>query len=83
VRTLTYGQLAGADYSARVEELRDYAQALEGDAPLRARNVRHCAALLRRAARAELIDPEPVERRCGLCGGTDMCDIARHIEEGA
>jgi hypothetical protein len=83
VRTLTLAQLAGADYASRITDLDDYARTLEASgAPLKARTIRHKAAILHRAARAELIDPEPPERRCGTCGLVTVCDIAAHRERG-
>jgi len=83
VRTLTLAQLAGADYAARMDELVEYADQLaDAGAPLKARMVRHKVAILRRAARAELIDPDPTERPCGICGLTLLCDIAAHRERG-
>lgn len=31
------------------------------------------AARMRRAARAELLNPEPPERPCSICGGDTIC----------
>ena len=81
MRTLTLAQLAGADYSARITDLDDYARTLTA-APLKARTIRHQAAILIRAARAELVDPEPPDRRCSICGLVTVCDIAAHREKG-
>jgi len=77
----TRAQHAAADLTLRVTWLDDYARQLEDTgAPLKARIIRHRAALAYRAAKAELANPEPRVRPCGTCHGIRSCDWDIHRE---
>jgi hypothetical protein len=63
------------------EHYRDVGRSLKRDAflqqlaqkPLTARIYEQYAAIARRAAIAEELNPKRVERGCGICGGTTKC----------